>query len=202
MPPPRLPTTPSRAAQMSRIRGRDTGPEVHLQQALADLGTHALVNQPLRLPTEPRALKPDLTFPDQGLVVFMDGCQWHGCPEHYVRPRTNTTHWAHRLRAAVERDRRQTAALREAGWRVLRFWEHRVEEALADVALEIIAAVEGAPVEAEQRWCVVAAEPVEGTERLETRRLVSLLDPWEERVEQRERSTRKWRRSTQPTPNA
>lgn len=194
MPPPRLPTTPERSAQMGRIRGRDTRPEVRLCNALAGVGAYAVTGFSIRLEPKQRPCRPDLAFPDQALLIFVDGCQWHGCPEHYVRPRTNSAHWANRLASAVERDRRQTAALREAGWRVLRYWGHRIDESLPEVVLEIVAALEGAPADTEQRWCVLAVQLVEGTERLEERRLIELLDPGRERLEQKERSTRKWKR--------
>lgn len=72
--------------------------------------------------------------------MFVDGCFWHCCPEHGTDPATNSTYWRAKLSSNVERDRRQTHALSEAGWTVLRVWEHEcpedavriVEEALAD----------------------------------------------------------------------
>ena len=65
------------------------------------------------------------------LAVFVDGCFWHRCPLHATTPRNNSSWWQEKLEANVQRDARQTAALRALGWSVLRFWEH---EPLTDVA--------------------------------------------------------------------
>ncbi len=57
-------------------------------------------------------------------AVFVDGCFWHGCPEHQVVPKSNPDYWIPKLRRNVERDREVDAALEADGWTVLRFWEH------------------------------------------------------------------------------
>lgn len=80
--------------------------------------------------------EPDVLFPGVRLAVFLDGCFWHACPIHRaVRPRTNAEWWDAKLRANVERDRRNDAALEAAGWTVVRLWEHEP----IDVAVEIVA---------------------------------------------------------------
>jgi DNA mismatch endonuclease (patch repair protein) len=63
-------------------------------------------------------------FPVPKVVLLVDGCFWHGCPEHATYPKSNTAYWLPKLKANKERDRRQTARLREAGWTVVRVWEH------------------------------------------------------------------------------
>lgn len=70
------------------------------------------------------AVRPDFVFPRQKLAVFVDGCFWHACPLHATRPRQNGAFWRKKLTANRERDRRVNRALRRAGWRVLRIWEH------------------------------------------------------------------------------
>jgi DNA mismatch endonuclease (patch repair protein) len=68
------------------------------------------------------------------LAVFVDGCFWHRCPEHGSDPRANGAWWRKKLDDNVARDRRNDAALRAAGWTVLRAWEH---EPVVEVANRI-----------------------------------------------------------------
>jgi DNA mismatch endonuclease (patch repair protein) len=75
------------------------------------------------------------------VAVFVDGCFWHGCPLHSVRPKTHTVFWATKLSGNAARDHRQTAALTASGWLVLRFWEHEVDNDPAQVAEAVLAAV-------------------------------------------------------------
>jgi DNA mismatch endonuclease (patch repair protein) len=119
----------SRSQQMARVKGRHTTPERCLRAALWAKGLR------YRLHTRTPSGRPDLVFPGRRVAVFVDGCFWHGCPEHYVRPRTRHAFWAEKLAANVERDRRQTLELEERGWIVLRFWEHEVER---DPGLRIV----------------------------------------------------------------
>jgi DNA mismatch endonuclease (patch repair protein) len=70
---------------------------------------------------------PDFVFVGGGLVIFVDGCFWHGCPACGKRPATNREYWDPKIGRNRDRDRRQTAALKEAGWTVLRFWGHELE---------------------------------------------------------------------------
>ena len=65
------------------------------------------------------------------VAVFVDGCFWHGCPDHGTQPRTNSTYWAAKLGVNRARDREQTAALKQAGWTVVRVWEHEDAHAAA-----------------------------------------------------------------------
>ena len=65
---------------------------------------------------------------------MLDGCWWHGCPEHFTMPKTNTEWWTAKFERNRERDQETDTALSEAGWLVLRFWEH---EPAPDVATAI-----------------------------------------------------------------
>ena len=70
--------------------------------------------------------------------MFVDGCWWHRCPEHGMQPKAHGTWWAEKFTKTVERDRRNTAALEEAGWTVIRVWEHEpVEAAVSRVATKV-----------------------------------------------------------------
>ena len=64
--------------------------------------------------------------------MFVDGCFWHGCPDHHTQPATNSPYWADKIARNVERDAETTKYLRQAGWTVLRFWEHENPEDAAD----------------------------------------------------------------------
>jgi DNA mismatch endonuclease (patch repair protein) len=79
--------------------------------------------------------KADVVFSSARVALYVDGCFWHGCPEHYAEPRTNVQYW--RLKIARNRDRadRNDAALRSAGWEPIHLWEHEeIEAAVARVA--------------------------------------------------------------------
>lgn len=79
-----------------------------------------------------RPVRPDVAFTHVKLAIFIDGCFWHGCPDHKSQPRTNAHYWGPKLSGNAERDRLQTRALINAGWTVLRFWEHEAPGAVAD----------------------------------------------------------------------
>ena len=69
-------------------------------------------------------VKPDFVFPKLRLAVFVDGCFWHGCPQHATKPRNNAAFWRKKLAANRARDCRVNRTLRQEGWRVVRIWEH------------------------------------------------------------------------------
>ncbi len=66
----------------------------------------------------------DITFTKVGLHVFIDGCFWHGCPEHFTLPKTNTDFWRDKIEGNRRRDEDTTERLQQLGFTVLRFWEH------------------------------------------------------------------------------
>ncbi|GAB2904965.1 hypothetical protein GCM10027075_00580 [Streptomyces heilongjiangensis] len=82
----------------------------------------------------------DITFGKARIAVFMDGCFWHGCPEHATQPKANAEWWRTKLDKNVTRDRETTEFLRSAGWTVLRFWEHESPEEVARRITEAVAA--------------------------------------------------------------
>lgn len=81
----------------------------------------------------------DLVFTRARLAVFVDGCFWHGCPVHGTAPKQNAAWWAAKLESNRVRDRDTNDRLREAGWTVVRVWEHEAPE----VAAQAIAAALG-----------------------------------------------------------
>jgi len=106
---------------MRANRGRDTGPELALRRVLHARGLRYRVDHPLPFDRRRRA---DIAFTRAKVAVFVDGCFWHGCPEHGATPRTNTDFWAAKIARNRERDADTVRLLDEAGWAVLRFWEH------------------------------------------------------------------------------
>ncbi|MDE1822244.1 MAG: very short patch repair endonuclease [Euryarchaeota archaeon] len=105
---------------MSSIRGRDTGPERRLRSALRERGV-SYRSYP-RLPG-----RPDLVLPGPKVAVLVHGCFWHGCPRHYVAPRTRARFWSDKLASNRERDTRVARRLRARGWRVAVVWECDLE---------------------------------------------------------------------------
>lgn len=113
---------------MKRQGRRDTRPELAIRSALHRAGLRFRVDY--RLPGLRR--RGDIAFPAKRLVVFVDGCFWHGCPEHGTWPKENADWWRAKIEANVARDRDTDARLVQDGWFVLRVWEHEVpDEAVA-----------------------------------------------------------------------
>lgn len=121
-----LPTTNQRRQIMSRIKGKDTGPELALRRAAWAIGLR------YRLHYRIGRTRPDMVFIGRKLAVFVDGCFWHGCPRHSTTPKNNREFWKQKLERNCERDAENTKWLEANGWSVLRFWEHDVEASPKD----------------------------------------------------------------------
>jgi DNA mismatch endonuclease (patch repair protein) len=117
------------SAKMSRLARRDTKPEVELRRELHRRGMRFRVQ--IKVPGNNRRTI-DIAFTRVRLAVFVDGCFWHGCPEHHVRPRANSDWWRWKIERNQERDRDTDRQLDDAGWCVLRVWEHESPESAAD----------------------------------------------------------------------
>lgn len=72
---------------------------------------------------------PDFVFPQSRLVVFVDGCFWHGCPLHGSVPSSNREFWRKKLERNKARDRMVSGTLRRLGWRIIRIWQHELIQA-------------------------------------------------------------------------
>src|SRR5690554_1918725 len=107
---------------MRANRGRDTRPEKALRSAVHALGFRYRVN--IR-PIKAVRRTADLVFAKQKVAVFLDGCFWHGCDEHY-RPATGSTSefWNKKIADNRRRDADTDQRLQQAGWEVIRVWEH------------------------------------------------------------------------------
>lgn len=99
-----------------------------MRKLLHAAGLRYRVNVPV--PGMPRRTI-DIVFGPAKIAVFLDGCFWHGCPEHATRPKSNAEWWRAKLDKNIARDRETTDHLEAAGWTVLRFWEHENAAAIS-----------------------------------------------------------------------
>lgn len=114
---------------MASVRRFGTGVEVRVRKALWRRGLRYRLHRPIG------SARPDIVFVRARLAVFIDGCFWHGCPDHFKLPATNTKFWGEKIDRNRQRDAAQDRELREAGWLVLRYWGCQVKadaEAIAD----------------------------------------------------------------------
>jgi DNA mismatch endonuclease (patch repair protein) len=121
---------------MRANKSRDTGPEMAVRRLLFHHGLRYRVAY-RALPGSRRTV--DIAFPRQKIAILIDGCFWHGCPEHLRPAVTHADFWAGKIAATRQRDLETSNMLEQAGWQVLRFWEHedsaqvarRIEETVA-----------------------------------------------------------------------
>ncbi|KXO90510.1 very short patch repair endonuclease [Tsukamurella pseudospumae] len=107
---------------MKSNRRRDTQPELAVRREAHRLGLRYFVDRaPLRDLARRRA---DLVFPRLKVAIYVDGCFWHGCPEHHSVSKTNAEFWATKVEKNRARDEDTNQRLRKAGWTVVRVWEH------------------------------------------------------------------------------
>lgn len=120
---PERPTASSPAAlrRMQAARRRDTAPELALRRELHRRGFRYRVDAQVIAGVRRRA---DLVFPSLRVAVFVDGCFWHGCPVHGTWPKANAGFWRDKIETNKLRDADTDRRLEEAGWTVVRFWEH------------------------------------------------------------------------------
>lgn len=120
---------------MQANRRRDTSPELAVRRLLHAAGLRYRVDCS---PIKTLRRRADIVFGPAKVAVFIDGCYWHGCPEHYVPPKTNPGYWGPKIGGNVARDRDTDAKLTAEGWLVLRYWEHQPPQ---DCAARIAEAV-------------------------------------------------------------
>ncbi|MER5770236.1 very short patch repair endonuclease [Streptomyces sp. NPDC001985] len=126
--PPMIPSSPGVSERMRRQSSRDTKCEIEVRKLLHANGLRYRVHVPV--PGIPRR-NIDVAFRPVKVAVFLDGCFWHGCPQHATRPAANASSWSRKLDGNMARDRATTAHLEAQGWTVLRFWEHEAPEEVA-----------------------------------------------------------------------
>jgi DNA mismatch endonuclease (patch repair protein) len=82
--------------------------------------------------------KPDFVFPKQRIAIFIDGCFWHKCPKHCRMPSSNKEYWNQKIEKNRIRDRKTKKLLKEAGWFVIRIWEHEIKQKKINHKLNLI----------------------------------------------------------------
>jgi len=121
---------------MAKVRQKGTDAEVALRQEMYRIGLRYRVDyEVLRKPR--RAA--DVAFPGRKIAVFVDGCFWHGCPEHATWPKQNAEFWREKIEANRRRDADTNDRLRSLGWTVLRFWSHESPTEAARTVAHMVA---------------------------------------------------------------
>lgn len=111
-----------RSRIMSKIKGKNTRPELLLRKALFKLGYRYGLNHRFK----ELNFKPDLVMVSRRICIFIDGCFWHGCPKCYKEPKSNKKYWLPKIRRNIERDWEQNRYLKKSGWSIIRVWEHKL----------------------------------------------------------------------------
>lgn len=106
---------------MSRVRSRNTKPELRVRSALHKRGLRYRLKYPL-------PGKPDIVFVKAQVAVFLDSCFWHGCPQHLRMPKSNKEYWVAKIRRNIERDAEVNAEYARSDWKLIRLWEHELKE--------------------------------------------------------------------------
>jgi DNA mismatch endonuclease, patch repair protein len=125
---------------MQATRQRDTPPERALRSELHRRGMRYNVQ---RAPLPQLRRRADIVFPRARVAVYVDGCFWHACPVHGTWPKANAAWWRAKIESNRLRDRDTDWRLKEAGWTVVRVWEHEEPEAAADRVQAAVAAEPG-----------------------------------------------------------
>lgn len=122
---------------------RDTRAEIEIRRRLHSSGARYRVDYaPDRKDRRRRA---DIVFTRAMIVVYVDGCFWHGCPIHYIEPKTNVGYWRPKIARNIARDAATTRSLESQGWTVLRYWEHEDPDTVAEDILSRLPRRSGHP---------------------------------------------------------
>jgi DNA mismatch endonuclease (patch repair protein) len=135
-------SSPATRRVMQTVRRRDTQPEMALRSALHEAGLRFRKDFK---PEPDLKCKADIVFPKKKVCIFVDGCFWNRCRQHFVLPKANSAWWKEKIQSTVDRDLNQTRLLRSRGWRVHRVWEHeivgrRLDQVVALVLAKLITA--------------------------------------------------------------
>ena len=130
-------TVPSATKRMAATKGRDNPRELAIRSALHRRGLRFRVHCCV-IPGTKRTV--DILFPKSKTAVFLDGCFWHNCPEHGTWPKSNSKWWSEKLLANKARDENTNKRLKEAGWKVIRVWEHHSVDEAFDIILTALKA--------------------------------------------------------------
>jgi DNA mismatch endonuclease, patch repair protein len=130
------PASPAATAIGKANRRVNTKPELAVRSALHRRGLRFRKDH--RLQANEVRVRVDVVFSRRRVAVFIDGCFWHGCPEHQTVPKRNLDYWGPKLAANKTRDERVNRALRAEGWEVIRVWEHEDPEIAAEQIEDVV----------------------------------------------------------------
>lgn len=130
------PSSPEASRRMAKVRQTGTGAEIALRRELYRRGLRYRID--FEVLKKPRRVA-DIAFPGQMIAIFVDGCFWHGCPEHATWPKQNSDFWRQKIEANRVRDTDTNERLRNIGWTVLRFWEHEQPTEAAEIVVQTVA---------------------------------------------------------------
>jgi DNA mismatch endonuclease (patch repair protein) len=128
-------SSPTKSDLMARVGRRDTKPELELRRILHARGLRFRVDRAVLADRRRRA---DVVFGPAKVAVFIDGCFWHGCPQHATWPKANEAYWREKIETNRLRDRDTDERLRALGWEVVRIWEHEDPAVAADRLEKIV----------------------------------------------------------------
>jgi DNA mismatch endonuclease (patch repair protein) len=135
LPPSSWASSAATRTTMRANKSRDTKPELSVRRAVHALGLRYRVH--IR-PLPDLRCHGDLVFARSRVVVFVDGCYWHGCPQHHRAPRANSAYWTAKVTRNIQRDADNDRLLTEFGWLPLRVWEHEDPQLAAQSILEAV----------------------------------------------------------------
>ena len=124
-------------SRMQLQRTRDTAPEFALRRILHAAGLRYRVD---RAPLPGLRRRADIVFTRARVAVYVDGCFWHGCPDHGNSPSANAGYWLLKIAGNRTRDEDTDRRLLDAGWEVIRAWEHEPTDSVAARVIELVRA--------------------------------------------------------------
>lgn len=146
------PTTSQTSRRMASVRQTGTDAELALRRELYRRGLRYRVN--FEVLKKPRRVA-DIAFAGLKIAVFVDGCFWHGCPEHATWPKRNSEFWRHKIETNRLRDADTSLRLRDIGWTELRFWTHESPIKAAEIVESVVTTAKatrrGSPVRSRTR---------------------------------------------------
>lgn len=124
-------TPEQRHKNMTHIKSTNTKIEKDITKALWNLGYRFRKNVK-GLPG-----KPDIAIKKYKIVIFLDSCFWHKCPEHFKKPKSNLEYWEPKIKRNVERDAKINSYYQHKNWHILRIWEHEIKKDFDNTLLKI-----------------------------------------------------------------
>lgn len=137
-----VPSSSDASRRMAKVRQKGTDAEMALRQEMYRIGLRYRIDYEVL--KKPRRVA-DVAFPGRKIAVFVDGCFWHGCPEHATWPKRNAEFWRQKIEANRQRDADTNTRLRAIGWTVLRFWSHESPAKAAAMVARAVANADTKP---------------------------------------------------------